>query len=116
MPRISKKQQDSVAAWILDGGRREADPKAFFDGLNAAFSRAGVPVERAMFSLRMIHPQAMAAGFVWHVDRPTTEMLRDHTIQYTDAYLLSPIKRIHDGADFVHARLSGSEASDEFPL
>ena len=116
MARISRKQQDSVAAWILNEGRRLADPKAFFDGLTAAFLRAGVPADRAMFSLRMIHPQAMAAGFEWHVDRPTTEILRDHTIQFSDAYLLSPVKRIHDGEDFVHARLSGSGASDEFPL
>jgi adenylate cyclase len=116
MPRISKKQQDSIADWILDEGRRLAEPKAFFDGLNAALVRAGIPVERAMFSLRMIHPQAMAAGFEWRTDRPTVEILRGHAIEHSDAYLRSPVKRIHDGAETVRARLAGPDGSREFPL
>jgi adenylate cyclase len=116
MARIPIKQQHSIAAWIQDEGRHLAEPKTFFDGLNAAFRRAGVPVERAMFSLRMIHPQAMAAGFEWRLDRPTQEILRGHTVQFSDAYLRSPVKRIHDGVDFLHARLNGDAASGEFPL
>jgi adenylate cyclase len=116
MVRSTKKQQDSIAAWILGEGRRLPDARAFFDGLNAAFRRAGVPVERALFSLVVIHPQAVAAGFEWRSDRPTIEILRDHTIQTSDAYLRSPIKRIHDGAESVRARLAGANASREFPL
>jgi len=93
-----------------------ADARAFFDGLNAAFARAGVPVERAMFSLLVIHPQAAATGFEWRSDQPTLEMLRERSIAGSEAYLKSPIKRIHDGADLIHARLVGAHASREFPF
>ncbi len=116
MARITKKQQNSIADWILAEGRRLADAKAFFDGLNAAFRKAGVPVDRALFSLLVIHPQAAATGFEWRVDRPTTEILRQRSITASDAYLQSPIKRIHDGADLLHARLAGPNASREFPF
>ena len=97
-------------------GRHIADAKAFFDGLNASFRRAGIPVDRAMFSLLVIHPQAAATGFEWRVDQPTTEILRERSIRNTEAYLRSPIKRIHDGADLLRAPLAGARASREFPF
>jgi adenylate cyclase len=114
--RISKKQQDSIADWILGQGRNLVDAKAFFDGLNEAFRRAGIPVDRALFSLMVIHPQIAASGFEWRIDRPTVEIPRERSIKNRDAYLLSPIKRIHDGTDLIRARLAGSEASHEFPF
>jgi adenylate cyclase len=114
--RISKKQQHSIADWILAQGRNLADTKAFFDGLNEEFRRAGIPVDRAMFSLMMIHPQIAASGFEWRSERPTVELLRERSIQSREAYLLSPIKRIHDGIDLIRARLAGPRASREFPF
>lgn len=116
MGQDTKKQQDIVAAWILGEGRRHRDAKAFFDGLMAALRQAGVPLDRALFSLLTIHPQAAAAGFEWHADRPTVEILREHTIQQTDVYRLSPIKIIHDGADEVRARLVGENAAHDLPI
>ncbi len=99
-------------------GRHVADARAYFDGLNAAFRRAGIPVERALLSLRVIHPQAAAAGFEWRADRPTKEIeiLRERAIRNREVYLRSPIKRIHDGADLLRARLAGQGGSREFPI
>ena len=116
MARISKKQQHSIADWIQSEGRRLTDAKAFFDGLNAAFRRGGVPVDRALFSLLVIHPQAAATGFEWRVDQPTVEIMRERSIRTANVYLRSPIKRIHDGTDLLHARLTGAHASREFPF
>lgn len=116
MTRISKKQQHSIANWILSEGRSLADAKAFFDGLNAAFRRAGIPVDRALFSLLVIHPQAAATGFEWRADHPTVEMLRERSVGGSEAYLRSPIKRVHDGIDLLHAPLKGPRASREFPF
>jgi len=116
MGRIGKKQQDIVAAWISNEGRRLAEAAAFFDGLNAALARVGVVHHRAMFSLLTLHPQARASGFEWHDDRPTVEVLRSLNIQFTNQYLLSPIKRIHDGADEVRAPLVGPRAARDLPI
>ncbi|MCW5772250.1 MAG: adenylate/guanylate cyclase domain-containing protein [Rhodospirillaceae bacterium] len=93
-----------------------ADPKAFFDGFNAALCATGVPLDRAMFSLLALHPQVSASGFEWRHERGTIEILRSHSIQTTDAYLRSPIKRLHDGAASVRARLHGPDASHDFPV
>jgi adenylate cyclase len=114
--RISRKQQHSIADWILAEGRNLAEARVFFDGFNAALLRAGIPVERAMLSLMVIHPQTAAAGFEWRSDHPTVEILRERSARNSDAYLLSPIKRIHDGADLIRARLTGPDASREFPF
>ena len=116
MTRISKKQRHSIADWILEHGRNLVDAKAFFDGLNDSFRRAGIPVDRAMFSLMVIHPQIAASGFEWRGEQPTVEIPRERSIKNRDAYLLSPIKRIHDGTDLIRARLKGPDASHEFPF
>lgn len=116
MSRISRKQKDSIADWILAQGRGVADAKVFFDGLNAAFLRAGIPVDRAMFSLRVIHPQIAGTGFEWRADQPTVEIARQRTIMLSEAYLQSPIKRIHEGVDLMHVRVAGPEGSREFPF
>lgn len=97
-------------------GRNLAEARVFFDGFNAALRRAGIPVERAMFSLMVIHPQTAAAGFEWRSDRPTVEVVRERSIRNREAYLMSPVKRIHDGADLIRARLAGPNASREFPF
>jgi adenylate cyclase len=114
--RIPKKQRHSIAEWVLSEGRNLADAKLFFDGLNGAFCRAGIPVDRALFSLLVIHPQAAATGFEWRADHPTIEIMRQRSITTSEAYLRSPIKRIHDGVDLLHAPLSGPRASREFPF
>jgi adenylate cyclase len=114
--RIPKKQRHSIAEWVLSEGRNLADAKLFFDGLNGAFRRAGIPVDRALFSLLVIHPQAAATGFEWRADHPTIEIMRQRSITTSEAYLRSPIKRIHDGVDLLHAPLSGPRASREFPF
>jgi adenylate cyclase len=114
--RISRKQRHSIEGWILSEGRRLADAKAFLDGVMAEFRRAGIPVERALFSLLVIHPQAAATGFEWHLDQPTVEIMRERSIKSAAVYLQSPIKRIHDGTDFLHARLAGPRGSHEFPV
>jgi adenylate cyclase len=113
---IPKKQRHSIAEWVLSEGRNLADAKLFFDGLNGAFRRAGIPVDRALFSLLVIHPQAAATGFEWRADHPTIEIMRQRSITTSEAYLRSPIKRIHDGVDLLHAPLSGPRASREFPF
>ena len=116
MTRIPTKQRHSIADWILSEGRNLADAKLFFDGLNDSFRRAGIPVERALFSLFVIHPQAAATGFEWRVDHPTVEIMRQRSIKVSEAYLRSPIKRIHDGVDLLHAPLRGPHGSREFPI
>ncbi len=116
MTRIPEKQRHSIADWILSEGRNLADAKLFFDGLNEAFRRAGIPVDRALFSLLVIHPQAAATGFEWRADHPTIEIMRQRSVTTSDAYLRSPIKRIHDGVDLLHAPLKGPRASREFPF
>ena len=116
MARISRKQQHSIADWISAEGRNLVDARAFFDGLNAAFRRAGIPVDRAMFSLLVIHPQAAAAGFEWRSDQPTVEILRERSVRNSEVYLYSPIKRIHDGTNLLHLRLADPGGSREFPI
>jgi adenylate cyclase len=113
---MARTARENVEEWILGEGRRRRDATSFMDGLMNALVGAGVPVDRALFSLLIIHPQARAAGFEWRRGQSTVEVLRGFAVQQSEAYLRSPIKRIHDGAGLVRARLSGTDASHEFPI
>lgn len=111
-----KKVSRSLVDWILREGRLASSPTAFLDGVCGRLVKIGVPLERMLFSLRAIHPQIRATGLVWRRDQATTEMHRAHDIATSDAYLNSPVKRIHDGAEFIRARLVGPAAAHDFPF
>ncbi len=111
-----KKVRKKLVTWILQDGRLAPTPGKFLDGVFDGLVNMGVPLDRVLFSLRMIHPQIRTTGLVWRRDRATTENPRGHNVVTSDMYLRSPVKRIHDGADFIRARLAGAKAAREFAL
>ena len=102
--------------WLLNEGRHLGEPTGLIDTLVAQLMARGVPLARFMVSLRTVHPQIVASGLLWQTGRATVEVPRDAGIFTTGVYLQSPIKRVHDGANLLHARLTGPGASYEFPL
>jgi adenylate cyclase len=109
-------QDGSLRDWLLAEGRHLADPAGLIDTLAAQLMARGVPLARVLVSLRTVHPQIVASGFVWQPDRPTVEVPRTASIFTTGAYNLSPIKRIHDGATLLHDRLAGPDGSKDYPV
>ncbi len=114
-PQALEKQSNGIAQWILDEGRF-LDSAQFMDQLCLRLVGDGVPIGRAMLSLVVIHPQIRSTGYRWLPEAGCETVGRGFEVSQTELYLKSPIKRIHDGVDFIHARLVGARAARDLPF
>ncbi len=66
---------------------------------------AGVPVWRMYIGLQLIHPQLQAMGYLWRRGEPVQSIPRAYGIQFTAAYIGSPIQEVREQARSVRYRL-----------
>ena len=67
---------------------------------------AGLPVWRVYIALQLIHPQLQAIGFMWRRGEPVQAITRGYGIQFTPAYIGSPMQEAREQAKPVRYRLS----------
>ena len=68
--------------------------------------QAGIPVWRAYIGLQLIHPQLQAMGFVWRRGERVQEIARAWGIQFTAAYIGSPLQAAREQGRLVRHRLT----------
>lgn len=68
---------------------------------------AGLPVWRAYIGLQLIHPQLQAIGFMWRRGEPVQSIARAFGIQFTSAYIGSPMQEARELGRVVRHRLAG---------
>jgi adenylate cyclase len=104
--------------WLLNEGRRLPDLGDVVVGLAAQLTEGGLPLQRAYLAQRTIHPQMGAIGFLWNKGDATAQLIeREHAITTSQAYLLSPMRRLYeDGEKLIRRRLTGPEAQIDFPV
>ena len=91
--------------WLIGEGRRYDRTRAFFPAFIDTLLGLGMPIRRVLLSLRTIHPQVVVTGYIWR-DGNVVVMDRGFDVLDSDQYLKSPIKLLHDGADFLRYRLT----------
>jgi adenylate cyclase len=109
---------DPVFEWIASDGRLEPELRGFFGGLMTRAVAAGVPLWRVYLGLQLMHPQLQAMGVVWRRDQPvqTQEIARRHGIQFTRAYIGSPVQAIRENGREVRHRLDALSDDDHIVL
>jgi len=65
----------------------------------------GVPVWRMYIGLQLIHPQLQAMGYLWRRGEPVEAIPRAFGIQFTPAYLGSPLQEVREQGRSVRYRL-----------
>jgi adenylate cyclase len=98
---------DPVVDWIAREGRLEPEIQSFIGKLMDRMLAAGIPLWRFYLGLQLLHPQLQAMGIVWRRDQAisVTEIPRRHGIQFTSAYIGSPIQEIREHDREVRYRL-----------
>lgn len=104
---------DPIVDWIAREGRLEPDLPRFLSRLMERAIAAGIPMWRVYLGLQLMHPQLQAMGVVWRRDEAvqTQEIERRHGIQFTSAYIGSPVQEIREQDREVRYRLR--ELSDQ---
>ena len=107
---------DPVAEWLLDEGRRIPRTRDLLDALCRRLRESGVPLWRAVLSIRAIHPKILSTVYYWLRDADSVVLERGYDILDDPIYLNSPFKVIHDGAAALRRRLTGPEPRLDFPV
>ena len=77
----------------------------------------GLPLWRASFSIRQLHPGLLARTISWDDESGgAMEIGRIHGTEYTGAYLDSPIRDIHEGRGPIRRRIELSECPLDYPI
>jgi adenylate cyclase len=106
-----------VRDWVAAEGRYAGSIGALVAEVGRRFGEAGVPLARISLLIRTLHPMIAASGFLWQAGANTVEeFARDHQSQSSEAYLLSPIRRVFEGAPGVRRRLCDVGCPDDFPI
>ena len=94
-----------------------ADGGTLLTSLCQRLSDAGLPLARASFHLRLLHPQLFGMGLYWTRGAEQVRIYQaQHGIQETELYQRSPMRALFEGAERVRQRLDRPEASFSFPL
>jgi adenylate cyclase len=103
---------DPVIEWVAREGRLEPGLSRFIGQLMERLLAAGLPLWRVYIGLQLMHPQLQAMGVVWRRDQPmrVADIARRHGIQFTSAYIGSPVQEIRERDSEVRYRL---DALDE---
>jgi adenylate cyclase len=86
-------------------GRLLARPADFIEQLMKHVLQAGIPVWRVYIGLQLIHPQLQAMGYMWRRGEKVQEIARAWGIQFTPAYIGSPIQAAREQGRLVRRRL-----------
>lgn len=107
---------DHLLQWCLQDGVRMAGPEALIAGFARACHAVGVSVDRIAVTMRTLHPQLAALGWVYQADRPFEARQYGARARMTDAYAHSPIRLLRERqATRIHLPLQG-ENIDRFPI
>ena len=110
-------QRSATLDWLVGEARRLPDGPGLLRGLCERLVAAGLPLARASFHVRVLHPQLFGMGFYWQRGIDDIRVFRaEHGIQQTALYQQSPMRVLFEGAGAVRQRLDLSEVDFRFPL
>jgi adenylate cyclase len=103
--------------WLIGDARRLPDGPALLGALCERLVAQGLPLARASFHVRTLHPQLFGVGFYWHRGAEQIRVFRaEHGIERTDLFQRSPMRVLFEGAGAVRQRLDLPAVEFAFPL
>lgn len=93
-------------------GRLLTTPVDFIAQLMDRVVEAGLPIWRFYIGLQLIHPQLQAMGFMWRRGEPVQAIVRGYGVQFTPAYIGSPMQEAREQVRPVRYRLAELDESN----
>ena len=95
-----------VIDWLVTQGRKITVPTELVQQLGHQLRQANAPVWSLRFGLETVDPQVLLWGFGWEAgqDQPI-EVRIAHDIRKTNAYIGSPVQKVHQSGNAVRQRL-----------
>jgi adenylate cyclase len=110
-------RRSPILDWLVDEARRLPDGPSLLRALCERLVAAELPLARASFHIRVLHPRLFGTGYFWQRGAEDIRVFRaEHGIQQTDFYRRSPIRVLFEGAGAVRQRLDLPDVTFRFPL
>ncbi|MEY3209690.1 MAG: hypothetical protein RIT28_171 [Pseudomonadota bacterium] len=114
---VTSTQVATLIARLATEGQNVSDPKALIREVAEALRSFGVPVERCMVGLQVLHPQVRVVSWSWR--RGVDEVIErefDYSLEEQPVYLNSPILELRQGTPLIRRRLVGPDAVLDYPI
>jgi adenylate cyclase len=105
-----------IVEWLAHEGRLVQRPAAFMEQLLTRVLQTGIPLWRAYVGLQLVHPQLQAMGYVWRRGEKVQEIARAWGIQFTPAYIGSPLQAAREQGRLVRHHLKNLTEHDHVLL
>ncbi len=106
-----------VLDWLIGDARRLPDGPTLLAELCRRLVEIGLPLARASFHIRTLHPQLFGIGFYWQRGADEIRVFRaERGIERTDLFRKSPMRALFEGAGAVRQRLDLADTEFAFPL
>ena len=103
--------------WLVGEARLLPNGRSLLRALCERLVAAGLPLARASFHIRILHPQLFGMGYYWQRGSDEIRVFRaEHGIQETSLYQQSPMRILFEGAGAVRQRLDLPDVAFRFPL
>jgi adenylate cyclase len=111
------RQRSPILDWLVGEARRLPSGRSLLRALCERLVAAGLPLARASFHVRILHPQLFGMGYYWQRGSDEIRVFRaEHGIQDTSMYQQSPMRILFEGAGAVRQRLDLPDVAFRFPL
>jgi adenylate cyclase len=97
-------------------GRLVVRPVDFIEQLMTRVLQTGLPLWRTYIGLQLVHPQLQAMAYVWRRGEKVQALPRAYGIQFTPAYIGSPIQAAREQGRLVRHKLANLTEHDHVAL
>ncbi len=107
----------SIATWMRGPALEIGSPIKLIDALCWRMVAAGLPVDRCGITVSVLHPQFSGYAVRWWRDtEEATELLVEHDVAHTEAFLRSPFPPVVDRGEIVRVRIDPDATSFPYPV
>jgi adenylate cyclase len=110
-------RRSPILDWLIGEARRLPNGRSLLRALCERLVAAGLPLARASFHMRVLHPRLFGTGYYWQRGSDEIRVFRaEHGIERTELYQQSPMRVLFEGAGAVRQRLDLPDVALRFPL
>ncbi|TXH33270.1 MAG: adenylate/guanylate cyclase domain-containing protein [Rhodospirillaceae bacterium] len=98
-----------IVDWLSSDECRQLDNQSFVAGLGEILCKAGLPIDRLAFHIRLPHPELVGHSCAWAPGEAVEVKLRRHGFLESAAFLGSPLRRVMETGQSFHTRHDGRD-------
>ena len=103
--------------WLLRRAPQATSIRELIEQFANTLLQADIPLWRLWLNVRTLHPLLVAFSYEWDTEnRDAVELQVDRGAVPSDAYLMSPVRLILEGAGGVRCRLEGPNPQLDYPI